>query len=141
MKNRITVASLTVVTALFLLSACGNPAAHPSTADERHVVELKNQMDKAFNALERFSADNSLNYPDSLEALQPRYLESLPVDPLSQRALLYQKTENGFLLSTEADYSAQKAETGYPKMDQDGNFVHSHAEFPLAEKDRSAPTP
>ena len=37
-------------------------------------------------------------YPDTLDALVPNLLTSLPQDPMTQQPLLYQKEDNGFLL-------------------------------------------
>lgn len=37
-------------------------------------------------------------YPDSLEALVPEFLKAAPVDPYSGNALVYRRTETGYLL-------------------------------------------
>jgi hypothetical protein len=37
-------------------------------------------------------------YPQRIESLVPKYLEAMPVDPFSQKTMIYAQTENGFSL-------------------------------------------
>ena len=53
-------------------------------------------------ALRRFSLATN-HYPDSLDALVPRYLTSVPLDPFADRALTYKKLSAGYLLYSIGD--------------------------------------
>jgi hypothetical protein len=87
-------------------------------------------MNDAFAGLEMYAADNSLTYPDSLDVLIPRYLDAVPVDPVSGKPIIFEKTEKGFFLSASGDYSTLGAEAGFPKMNQDGFYVKKAEGFP-----------
>ncbi len=66
-------------------------------------------------AIRLFQIDNG-KLPDSLEALGPKYLEKIPVDPFNNEApLKYVKKENGFFI-----YSL-----GADKANQQGNVICS----------------
>lgn len=107
-------------------SASGTPA--PASQEETNT--LKKHMSRTFAALEMYAADNGSNYPKQLGDLVPRYLEEVPRDPVSRELLTYEKTADGFLLGCKGDYSALKAEPGFPKMNQDGFFVLKASDFP-----------
>ncbi len=87
-------------------------------------------MTESFSGLELYAYDHSQKYPDQLEQLVPKYLDARPHDPKTGRPLAYQRLANGYLLSTDGDYSANGAEPGYPRMDQDGFFALKAADFP-----------
>lgn len=105
----------------------------PGAAAEQQLAELKNRMNDVFAGLEMYAADHAMSYPDSLDALVPKFLDSIPTDPLSEKPIAYQKTEAGFMLSATGDYSSAGAAVGYPKMNQDGFFVKTEAGFPQVE--------
>lgn len=120
---------------LSLLAGCSPNSAPTSTPSgdsgpEARVDELKTRMNDAFAGLEMYSVDNSMSYPDSLQVLVPKYLDAIPVDPLSEKPINYRKTEEGFLLEATGHYSGAGAEAGFPKMNQDGFYVMKEAEFP-----------
>src|SRR5262249_36047620 len=48
-------------------------------------------------ALEKYHRENG-SYPDTLEALAPKYLPNVPDDRFSGKALIYKPNENGYLL-------------------------------------------
>ena len=110
-------------------SADGTPGA----GSEQQVSELKTRMNDVFAGLEMYAADNTMTYPDSLEVLVPKYLDSIPDDPLSGKPIVYEKTEQGFVLSATGDYTSSGAEPGYPKMNQDGFYVKSAEGFPKVD--------
>lgn len=118
---------------LLTMSGCTGPAPPQAPATAEEVKTLKKHMNAAFAALEMYSADNGLNYPASLDNLKPKYLDEIPRDPVSRKPLVYNKTEDGFLLGSSGDYSAVEAESGFPKMNQDGFFVKKASEFPQDE--------
>lgn len=113
----------------------GTPATTgtPREASEQQLAELKNRMNDVFAGLEMYAADHAMSYPDSLDALIPKFLDSIPNDPLSEKPISYEKTEAGFMLSATGDYSSSGAAAGYPKMNQDGFFVKTEAGFPQVE--------
>jgi hypothetical protein len=37
-------------------------------------------------------------YPETLDKLAPEFLDSIPVDPFTGKALVYRKVDDGFLL-------------------------------------------
>lgn len=77
-------------------------------------------------AVERYRRDEG-QLPDGLEALKPRYLESIPNDLLSGEPLEYKLTENGFQIASpsvarfnymrSADESEKVMGFEYPKAD------------------------
>lgn len=102
----------------------GKPAARAET--ER----LKTGMTALFSGLEMYAHDHSLAYPDEASVLVPKYIDTIPSDPVGGEPLLYQKTERGYLISATGDYSSRGAAKGYPKMDQDGFFALKAEDFP-----------
>jgi len=56
-------------------------------------------------------------YPEKLDALAPKYLEEVPIDLYSGKALIYRRSENGYLL-----YSV-----GVNGLDEQG---HGHDDTP-----------
>ena len=123
---------LLILTLAFLTGCQGpTPPAAPASADE--VTELKSRMTEVFGALEMYSVDNELKYPEKLDLLIPKYLDEIPLDPVSRTPVVYETTKDGFLISASGDYSSQEAEAGYPKMNQDGFFVKKASEFPTYE--------
>lgn len=124
---------LLLLLTLLFITGCSGPTPPPSPATENEVDELKTRMTEVFSALEMHAADNTLSYPGSLDVLIPKYLDEVPLDPVSRQPIKYQKTDTGFLLSVSGDYSAQEAEEGFPKMNQDGFYVLKQSEFPTEE--------
>lgn len=123
----------------FVVAGCadiGPPSSTstPGAATEQQMTELKSRMNDVFAGLEMHAADHAMAYPDSLDALVPKFLDSVPTDPLSGKAITYEKTESGFMLSATGDYSSSGAAPGYPKMNQDGFFVKTEAGFPQVEE-------
>lgn len=119
------------------LSGCAHQGAQatssvgtPVPASQEETNTLKKHMSRTFAALEMYAADNGSHYPKELGNLVPRYLEGVPRDPVSREPLTYEKTDEGFLLGCEGDYSAVNAEPGFPKMNQDGFFVLKSTDFP-----------
>jgi hypothetical protein len=110
-------------------SQTSSPVKAPSSV-EATVQELKAEMTDAFAGLEMYAADHELQYPESLDVLIPEYIDSVPIDPLSQGPVGYEKTARGFRLSAHGNYSEAGAEVGFPKMNQDGFFVLKESEFP-----------
>lgn len=91
---------------------------------------LKTRMNDAFAGLEMYSVDNDYKYPQKLDLLIPKYIDEIPLDPVSRKPVIYKKTDQGFFLSASGNYSALGAETGFPKMNQDGFYVKKESEFP-----------
>jgi hypothetical protein len=91
-------------------------------------------MNDVFAGLEMYAADHAMSYPDNLDVLVPKFLDSIPTDPLSKKPISYEKTEAGFMLSATGDYSSSGAAAGYPKMNQDGFFVKTQTGFPQVEE-------
>ena len=122
-----------------LLGGCAQQSSPSSTtgtpgvASEQQITELKNRMNDVFAGLEMYAADHTMSYPENLDALVPKFLDSVPTDPLSKKPISYEKTKTGFMLSATGDYSSSGAASGYPKMNQDGFFVKSEAGFPQVE--------
>lgn len=123
---------LLALSALAVLGCGGRPAPE-APASQEETATLKKRMSIAFAALEMYSVDNRSQYPNDLSTLKPKYLDEIPIDPVSRKPLSYEKTADGFLLSTGGDYSAVQAEPGYPKMNQDGFFALKAADFPVYE--------
>ncbi|HIB64146.1 MAG TPA: hypothetical protein EYO33_03235 [Phycisphaerales bacterium] len=120
---------------VLFLAGCGQPSTPQTSAAPAKKEELnllKTRMNDAFAALEMYSVDNDYKYPPNLDKLRPKYLDEIPLDPVSRQPIVYQKTETGFLLGGSGDYSSLEAEKGFPKMNQDGFFVIKEADFPKA---------
>jgi hypothetical protein len=126
--------------ALLSLTSCTvGPQPDTSPASQDKMRLLKIQMTVVFESLERYAADNSLEYPNDLLALQPKYLTETPRDPVSDQPILYQKTERGFYLGASGDYTALDTDIGFPKFNQDGFFALRAADFPTAVGDDPTP--
>ena len=124
---------LAAIIILMFLAGCTQPTSQQTSAAPAKKEELnllKTRMNDAFAALEMYSVDNAYKYPPSLDNLRPKYLDEVPLDPVSRKPIIYHKTETGFLLGGSGDYSSLEAEKGYPKMNQDGFFVLKEADFP-----------
>ncbi|MDR1925526.1 MAG: hypothetical protein LBQ66_14230 [Planctomycetaceae bacterium] len=64
---------------------------------EKKVLTIHNLF-YVSSALELYQHDNG-NYPDSLDAITPKYLEKIPIDPLStDNKFTYKKTDTGYIL-------------------------------------------
>lgn len=125
-------ARLLALLAVAFLAGCGGatPGGSGPKADQSSLDQLKPRMTELFSALEMYSADHSMAYPETAKELVPKYLDAVPTDPLGGSPLVYQKTERGYLISTTADYSAAGAAAGYPQMNQDGFFALKAEDFP-----------
>jgi hypothetical protein len=66
------------------------------TREGRTLAELR--LAQTAIALERFRAANSGRYPDSLTALSPKLLATVPSDPFDGKPLRYRKAGDGYLL-------------------------------------------
>lgn len=132
--NQFRILAINLLLASPLILGCQAPNTNhqqPATVAQRD--ELKKSMTEAFGALEIYAADNSLQYPEKIENIVPKYLKTIPVDPKSGKNVVYKKTANGFRLGASGDYSSLDAETGYPQMSQDGFFCNKEAEFPTID--------
>jgi hypothetical protein len=71
------------------------------TAAKREAMGLANlRLMQAAVALEQFRQANGGTYPDSLSALVPKYLPSVPTDPIQGGDLHYQKNGGGYELQS-----------------------------------------
>jgi hypothetical protein len=104
--------------------------ATPTPLSKAHFKELRLRMNDAFAGLEIYASDNSQAYPDNLDVLIPRYLDAVPIDPVSGKPIVYEKTEEGFQLGASGDYAELGAEPGFPKMNQDGFYERRAKDFP-----------
>ena len=122
--------------AVCLVAGCSQPnvgdadATTTTPSGSQTADELKTRMNDAFAGLEMYASDHSMAYPDNLDTLIPKYLDEVPIDPVSKKPIVFEKTERGFLLSASGDYSGMGAEEGFPKMNQDGFYVMKDSEFP-----------
>lgn len=122
-----------------LWAGCGTGTDGGRPAGPGDLDKVKLEMTNLFSALEMYSHDNSLAYPQTVEALIPKYLDKAPVDPLDGKPLAYKKTERGYLIASQADYRQAGAEDGYPRMDQDGFFALKATDFPTESGVSDAP--
>lgn len=123
---------LLLLLAILPLTGCGQ-ASHGGTgraANPRDLDDLKPRMTELFSALEMYAADHSMAYPEKAQELVPKYLDAVPVDPLTGEPLTYEKTERGYLLYASGDYSSAGAQSGFPRMNQDGFFALKPDDFP-----------
>jgi hypothetical protein len=72
-------------------------AAVPAAAQTALHLETHRSMFDIVMALFEYRADLK-HYPDTLEKLVPEFIERIPVDYFGHRALVYRKTDAGFLL-------------------------------------------
>lgn len=124
---------LSAILVLALLAAGCGAAGRSSggrPAGKGDVDKVRIAMTSLFSALEMYAGDHSLTYPENPQDLVPKYLDAMPKDPVSGETLVYKKTEDGYLISTDADYSSAGAAEGFPQMDQDGFFALKPADFP-----------
>ncbi|MDR1922834.1 MAG: type II secretion system protein GspG [Planctomycetaceae bacterium] len=67
------------------------------TKEEKKIVTIHNLF-YVSSALELYQRDNG-NYPDSLDAITPKYLEKIPIDFFStDNKFTYKKTDTGYIL-------------------------------------------
>lgn len=96
---------------LLALGACSPQEQKVDVAS--HEAHLKQELANMRDAIRRFRADNS-RYPHSLEELVPKYLPSIPVDPMTGSATTWRTTteEN---VTPSTDFSgATPVETARP---------------------------
>ncbi|WP_269525540.1 hypothetical protein [Coraliomargarita parva] len=79
-----------------LLTAIVTPAVR-SMYDHVIAAEARNELVRTSSALEAYKTIAG-QYPDSIEALTPQYLDQIPMDPFSQAPLHYRKEGNAFTL-------------------------------------------
>ncbi len=132
---------LSLFLAGLLWTACGHGAGSGSgrPAGQGDLEKVKLEMTELFSALEMYAHDNSLAYPEDTNGLIPKYLDKLPTDPLTGQPLSYERTDRGYLIKSHGDYGATGAESGYPRMNQDGFFALKAADFPYENGTLSAP--
>lgn len=123
---------LVLLLLLCLGAGCARGATPGVAATEASLETVKGKMTTVFAGLEMYAHDHSLAYPDTIDALIPKYLDALPSDPVGGQPLLYEKTERGYLIKASGDYSAAGAAPGFPRMDQDGFFALREDDFPSA---------
>lgn len=101
---------------LVLIVGCAGPRPEQNPV-KGDLTKLEANMENLFAALEMYAQDHTLNYPDEVSALVPKYIDAIPLDPVGGQPLLYTKTERGYFLTTSTDYSSVGAAQGFPKMD------------------------
>lgn len=124
---------LVIALVAFTVFGCEAGTKEIAPASPEETTLLKKRMNEAFAALEMYSVDNGSRYPADLSVLIPKYLDEIPIDPVSRTPISFERTSDGFLLGAKGDYGAVKAEPGYPKMNQDGFFVLKASDFPVYE--------
>ena len=67
-------------------------------------------------ALEQFRAANGNRYPDALTELSPKFLASVPADPIDGQALRYTKSGNGYTLHSIGPPGAQRRHAEEPGL-------------------------
>lgn len=72
------------------------PATAQASLAERRAEQRFDNLRIAL-ALAGYHADEN-SYPEQLQILVPKYLEHLPEDQFSEKPMIYQKTETGYLL-------------------------------------------
>ncbi len=63
---------------------------------ETRVLQLRVNRETAFG-LALYRAEN-FAYPETLQALVPKYLAEIPIDRFSEKPMIYRRTEQGYLL-------------------------------------------
>lgn len=128
--NKLTLFIILLLTCL--LFGCNGTSGSQAPATSDDMKSLKERMNDVFAGLEMYAQDNS-SYPDTLDKIMPKYLDRVPVDPVSRQPVKYLRTEDGFLIEASGDYRSIGAEPGFPKMNQDGFYVLKQADFPTDE--------
>ncbi|MFC1735000.1 hypothetical protein ACFL1X_02720 [Candidatus Hydrogenedentota bacterium] len=82
--------------------------------------EMKIALAKTGLSLAKYKQDNG-EYPDSLNALIPNYISSMPIDVYSGNALKYRREDGGFLLYSISNDLVDG--NGQPKKYIDGEWV------------------
>ncbi len=114
---------------LFVLAGCGG-GVPAKTVTDQDLEALKSAMTSVFSALEMYAHDHSLEYPESVAELVPKYLDEVPLDPANGQSLVYEKTERGYLIKAAGSYHSVQAADGFPCMNQDGFFALKPSDFP-----------
>ena len=118
-----------------LITSLMQPASTPALAvEDRSNTRLQLLQTAAALALYRLGEGD---YPDSLEAMVPKYLETLPVDLFHAAPLVYQKTKAGYLLYSRGgngkdDGGSNKIQENYRGY-ATGKHTESSAQEFLAE--------
>ncbi len=115
-----------------LVAGCTGPKLEPSL-NKSDLTALETNMENLFTALEMYAQDHTLNYPENVSDLIPKYIDVIPLDPVNGQPLIYTKTERGYFLTTSVSYISLGVDEGFPKMDQDGFMALKASDFPSEE--------
>ncbi|MDR1925977.1 MAG: type II secretion system protein GspG [Planctomycetaceae bacterium] len=89
------------------------------TTWEKKIVTMHNLF-YVSSALELYQHDNG-NYPDSLDAIVPKYLGEIPIDPFSiDNKFTYKKTDTGYILYS---FGTDKKDDGGDEKEGYGDIV------------------
>jgi len=78
--------------------------------------EWVNRVTSVAFALAAYRADNDGNSPDTLEQLVPKYLDSVPDSPFTDKPLRYIKRQNDVLIANDDKYKLDGSEKEVEKM-------------------------
>jgi peroxiredoxin/mono/diheme cytochrome c family protein len=105
------------------------PAIHKVQGAVDRIKQTQDNLRLAF-ALAWFHCDHG-HYPKNLDALAPKYLERIPQDMFSGKALIYRPSENGYLLYSVGVNGKDDGGRGYDDQPRGDDLV---IRMPLPEQ-------